>query len=130
MTIGQRLKTIRKALHMKQSDFGKRLGLSQPTIGQYEKETRPITERVISQLVSEYNINEEYLRHGTGEMFVSHRADLVAELADKLQLTKREQQLLLAYSTFPVDKRAEILNFAKNFFAKLQELEHRTKHSS
>ena len=130
MTIGQRIKTIRQALHMKQSDFGKRLGLSQPTIGQYEKETRPITERVISQLVSEYNINEEYLRHGTGEMFVSHRADLVAELADKLQLTKREQQLLLAYSTFPVDKRAEILNFAKNFFAKLQELEHRTKHSS
>lgn len=130
MTIGQRLKTIRKALHMKQSDFGKRLGLSQPTIGQYEKETRPITERVISQLVSEYNINEEYLRHGTGEMFVNHRTDLVAELADKLQLTKREQQLLLAYSTFPVDKRAEILNFAKNFFAKLQELEHRTKHSS
>jgi hypothetical protein len=47
--------------------------------------TRPITERVISQLVAEYNINEEYLRHGTGEMFVSHRADIVAELAAKLQ---------------------------------------------
>ena len=130
MSIGNRLKQIRKALQMNQTDFGSRINLSQTTIGQYEKETRPITERVISQLVAEYNINEEYLRHGTGEMFVSHRADLVAELADKLQLTKREQQLLLAYSTFPVDKRAEILNFAKNFFAKLQELEHRTKHSS
>jgi len=130
MTIGQRLKTIRKALHMKQSDFGKRLGLSQPTIGQYEKETRPITERVICQLVAEYNINEEYLRHGTGEMFVSHRTDLVAELATKLQLTRREQQLLLAYSTFPVDKRERFLDFAHDLLNKLQELDKQTHHLS
>ena len=81
--------------------------------------TRPITERVISQLVAEYNINEEYLRHGTGEMFVSHRADIVAELAAKLQLTAREQQLLLAYSTIPADKRELFLNLAKDLFARL-----------
>ena len=130
MTIGQRLKAIRKALHMKQSEFGKRLGLSQPTIGQYEKETRPITERVISQLVAEYNINEEYLRHGTGEMFVSHRADLVTELAAKLQLTSREQQLLLAYSTLPADKRESFLDFIQNLWGKIQELEKQTHHVS
>lgn len=122
MTIGQRLKAIRKALHLKQAEFGSRIGLSQPTIGQYEKETRPITERVISQLIAEYNINEEYLRHGTGEMFVSHRADIVAELAAKLQLTAREQQLLLAYSTIPVDKRENFLNIAQKLFTNLPEL--------
>ena len=121
MTIGQRLKAIRKALHLKQAEFGSRIGLSQPTIGQYEKETRPITERVISQLIAEYNINEEYLRHGTGEMFVSHRADIVAELAAKLQLTAREQQLLLAYSTIPVDKRENFLNIAQKLFTNLPE---------
>ena len=127
MTIGQRLKNIRLALHLKQAEFGQRIGLSQPTIGQYEKETRPITERVISQLVAEYNINEEYLRHGTGEMFVSHRADLVTELAAKLQLTNREQQLLLAYSTFPVDKRENFLDFAHDLLRKLQELDTQTR---
>ena len=130
MTIGQRLKAIRNALHLKQAEFGKRIGLSQPTIGQYEKETRPITERVISQLVAEYNINEEYLRHGTGEMFVSHRADLVTELATKLQLTQREQQLLLAYSTIPADKREDFLNFVQDFIIKLQELKNKTNHLS
>ena len=130
MTIGQRLKNIRLALHLKQAEFGQRIGLSQPTIVQYEKETRPITERVISQLVAEYNINEEYLRHGTGEMFVSHRADLVTELAAKLQLTSREQQLLLAYSTFPVDKRENFLDFAHALLSKLQELDKQTHHLS
>lgn len=121
MTIGPRLRAIRKSLHLKQAEFGKRIGLSQPTIGQYEKETRPITERVISQLIAEYNINEEYLRHGTGEMFVSHRADLVSELAQKLQLSEREQQLLLAYSTFPAEQRAMVLDFARDLFKKMQE---------
>ena len=121
MSIGNRLKQIRKALQMNQTDFGARINLSQTTIGQYEKETRPITERVISQLIAEYNINEEYLRHGTGEMFVSHRADIVAELAAKLQLTASEQQLLLAYSTIPVDKRENFLNIAQKLFTNLPE---------
>ena len=130
MTIGQRLKAIRQTLNLKQAEFGQRIGLSQPTIGQYEKETRTITERVISQLVAEYNINEEYLRHGTGEMFVSHRADIAEELAKKLQLTSREQQLLLAYSTFPVDKRESFLDFAQDLLAKIQELDKQTHHLS
>lgn len=130
MSMGEHLKTIRKFLNLNQTDFGARINLSQTTIGQYEKETRPITERVISQLVAEYNINEEYLRHGTGEMFVSHRADLVTELATKLQLTQREQQLLLAYSTIPADKREDFLNFVQDFIIKLQELKNKTNHLS
>lgn len=130
MSMGEHLKTIRKFLNLNQTDFGARINLSQTTIGQYEKETRPITERVISQLVAEYNINEDYLRHGTGEMFVSHRADLVTELATKLQLTQREQQLLLAYSTIPADKREDFLNFVQDFIIKLQELKNKTNHLS
>ena len=130
MTIGQRLKNIRLALHLKQSEFGQRIGLSQPTIGQYEKETRPITERVISQLIAEYNINEEYLRHGNGAMFRHQPTDLVTELAAKLQLTSREQQLLLAYSTFPADKRENFLDFAHDLLRKLQELDKQTRHLS
>ena len=124
MSIGNRLKKLRKELGMNQTDFGARLNLSQTTIGQYEKETRPITKRVISQLTAEYNINEEYLRHGTGEMFINHRSNIVAELADKLLLSEREQQLLLAYSTFPIEKRQLFLDFACDFFHKLQEPNH------
>ena len=130
MSIGNRLKQIRKALKMNQTDFGSRINLSQTTIGQYEKETRPITERVISQLVAEYNINEEYLRHGNGAMFCHQPTDLVTELAAKLQLTSREQQLLLAYSTFPADRRESFLDFAQDLLSKLQELDKQTRHLS
>ena len=121
MSIGNRLKTIRKALNLNQTDFGTRINLSQTTIGQYEKETRPITERVISQLVSEFHINEEYLRHGTGDMFIDQKPKLVQQLAEELALSDREQRLLLTFLEFPPDTRSQILDFAQDFISKLQQ---------
>ena len=121
MSIGKRLKAIRKALNLNQTDFGTRINLSQTTIGQYEKETRPITERVISQLVSEFHINEEYLRHGTGDMFIDQKPKLVRQLAEELALSDREQRLLLTFLEFPPDTRNQILDFAQDFVSKLQQ---------
>ena len=123
MGMGERLKLVRKALNLKQAEFGARIGLSQPSIGLYEKETRPITERVISQLVSEFHINEEYLRHGTGDMFIDQTPKLVRQLADELSLSDREQRLLLTFLTFPPETRAQVLDFAQEFVAKLQQIE-------
>ena len=97
--------------------------MSQPTIGMYEKETRPLTERVISQLVSEFHINEEYLRHGTGDMFIDQKPKLVRQLAEELALSDREQRLLLTFLSFPPETRAQILDFAQEFAAKLQQME-------
>ena len=121
MSIGIRLKAIRKTLNLNQTDFGAHINLSQTTIGQYEKETRPITERVISQLVSEFHINEEYLRHGTGDMFIDQKPKLVRQLAEELALSDREQRLLLTFLEFPPDTRNQILDFAQDFVSKLQQ---------
>ena len=123
MGMGERLKLVRKALNLKQAEFGARIGLSQPSIGLYEKETRPITERVISQLVSEFHINEEYLRHGTGDMFIDQTPKLVRQLADELSLSDREHRLLLTFLSFPPETRAQFLDFAQEFVAKLQQIE-------
>ena len=121
MGMGERLKLVRKALNLKQAEFGARIGLSQPSIGLYEKETRPITERVISQLVSEFHINEEYLRHGIGDMFINQKPKLVRQLAEELSLSDREQRLLLTFLEFPPDTRNQILDFAQDFVSKLQQ---------
>ena len=93
MTIGPRLRAIRKSLHLKQAEFGKRIGLSQPTIGQYEKETRPITERVISQL--EENEREMAKLKSTLEIETRSAEQLRKRLADKEKtLDEKKQQLI------------------------------------
>ena len=75
----------------------------------------------MSQLVSEFHINEEYLRHGTGDMFIDQKPKLVQQLAEELALSDREQRLLLTFLEFPPDTRSQILDFAQDFISKLQQ---------
>ena len=67
MTINDRFRTIRKELHLTQSDIGKSLGVSKSRISAYEKND-DIPDRSIKFLCEKYDINEEWLRTGIGPM--------------------------------------------------------------
>lgn len=65
----QRLKELRKALHLTQQDFAFRLGISRNNIATYEiGKSRP-GDAVISLICREFGVNETWLRTGEGEMF-------------------------------------------------------------
>ena len=68
MSIGERLKRIRKESGLNQTEFGARINLSQTTIGLYESDNRVVTDRAISQICATFNINERWLKTGEGEM--------------------------------------------------------------
>lgn len=63
-----RIKLIRTMSGLKQADFGEKIGVKQNTITCYESGTRKPTDAVILSICREFNINEEWLRNGTGEM--------------------------------------------------------------
>lgn len=67
-----RLKELRKALKKSQEDFGKILGLSKSGISEIEAGRRNVTEQHIIMLknCSDFNVNENWLRTGKGEMFL------------------------------------------------------------
>lgn len=70
MTIGERLSFLRENhLHISQEELGSKIGVSRFSISNYESGKRNLTDRVISDICREYNINEEWLRTGEGEMF-------------------------------------------------------------
>lgn len=65
----QRLKELRKALHLTQQDFAFRLGISRNNIATYEiGKSRP-GDAVVALICREFNVNETWLRTGEGEMF-------------------------------------------------------------
>ncbi len=65
----QRLKELRKALHLTQQDFAFRLGISRNNIATYEiGKSRP-GDAVMALICREFNVNETWLRTGEGEMF-------------------------------------------------------------
>lgn len=64
-----RIKELRKALGLTQNDFGVRLGLAPNTITNYETGRREPSNQIIIAMCREFNVNEEWLRTGEGEMF-------------------------------------------------------------
>lgn len=67
--MNSRIKEIRKSLNITQSDFGKQIGLTQSTINEIEHNRCNINDRHIISICSRFNVNEEWLRNGIGEMF-------------------------------------------------------------
>lgn len=63
-----RIKEIRENEKLTQEEFGKRIGSARNTIANYETGNRKPSNAVITSICREFNINEDWLRNGTGEM--------------------------------------------------------------
>lgn len=80
-----RIKTIRKELGLTQTEFGESIGLKQTSVAGYETGARTPSEAIVLAICKEYNVNEEWLRTGKGEMYRQKtRHDEIAEYAAKL----------------------------------------------
>lgn len=64
-----RIKSVRKALKMTQQEFADRIGIKRNTVGLYEIGQSGISDTVIKAICREFDVNEEWLRTGSGEMF-------------------------------------------------------------
>ena len=84
MTIGERVKELRKQINLTQQAFADRLNLKRNTVGSYEVNVVEPSDRTISDNCCEFNVNETWLRTGEGEMFnqITQSEKLAAFLAD------------------------------------------------
>ena len=69
MTIGERVKELRKQVNLTQQAFADRLNLKRNTVGSYEVNVVEPSDRTISDICREFNVNETWQRTGEGEMF-------------------------------------------------------------
>lgn len=68
--------TLRSHLDIKQSEFAKSIGLSQSGYSLIENGKRELNDRVRKLISIEYNVSEEWLKNGTGEMFIKKSPSL------------------------------------------------------
>ena len=73
--MNERIKELRIALDMTQESFSQRLGVKRNTIGNYETGNRIPSNQIIFSICREFNVNEEWLRTGCGEMFNQRSTD-------------------------------------------------------
>ena len=67
--MNERIKKVRKELNLTQAQFAQRIGSTQNTLANYEIGRRNPSGSVINNICKEFNVNENWLRSGEGEMF-------------------------------------------------------------
>lgn len=65
-----RIEQIRKNEGLSRAAFGNRIGVSGDVINNLERGRVEIKDHIIKLICREFNVNEEWLRNGTGEMFI------------------------------------------------------------
>ena len=70
MTCGERVKDLRKTLNLTLEEFGSKVGVTKQTISRIENGVNNLTDQMLISICREYNVSEEWLRDGTGEMFI------------------------------------------------------------
>lgn len=93
----QRIKAIRKAQKLTQTEFGQRIGVKGNTVTNYETGLRMPSEAVIRSICREFKVSERWLRTGEGEMRVKLSAgeEVAAFVGDVL--SREEEDFRLHY---------------------------------
>lgn len=67
--MNKRIKLVRNSLELTQQEFADKLKVKRNTVATYEMGRSTPSNSAIALICREFNVNEEWLRNGTGEMF-------------------------------------------------------------
>lgn len=103
----KRIKKLRMEVGLTQQKFADRLGLKRQTIASYEIGNIEPSDSTMLLICREFNVREEWLRNGTGEMFES--------------MSKEEQVGSILGNVF-TDTESDLYNFKMSVFSELGKL--------
>lgn len=115
-----RIKLLRNTLGLTQEKFGERLGIKRNTIATYEIGRNEPIDAVISLICREFNVNEDWLRNGTGgndNMFVQPVENELISRAARI-LGERDplfEAFVETYSQLNAANRKALLEFFTDF---------------
>lgn len=119
MNIGTRIKLLRKSLKFTQAEFGDNIGLKATAIGLYESGDRNVTDRNINIICSTYNVNEQWLRFGDGEMFVENDKSILSLLQKEYKLPADQLAVVESFLSISNDQREAITAYLENLCGRL-----------
>ena len=104
MNMGYRIRKLRKTLDLTQKEFGRRIGIKGNTVAQYELGRSNPVDSVVSLIIREYNVSEEWLRNGEGEMFIPAPSSALEQLAKDYNLSNAASKIIEKFVTLKPEK--------------------------
>ena len=108
---------------MTQTEFANRIGSMQNTITRYETNNRNPSASVIALICKEFDVREEWLRTGEGEMFKPKPSDVLDQLAYKYKLFNFDYVMIEKFLAMPPDLRRAIYDHFHDIDAALAEMD-------
>jgi len=114
-----RIKKLRKALNLNQTEFGEKIGAKQATVAGWEVGRREPSPLVIGSICREFGVNEDWLRSGEGEMFAKQATFSLDEFVKERGGSDLEIEFLKIY--FELDKgiRRQLVDHFVSHFTNL-----------
>ena len=109
--MNNRLKCIRKQFHLTQEEFADRIGIKRGAISNYEIGRNEPIDAVISLICREFNVNENWLRDGNGNMFDSEPTSELDNIFKKYGLSEDDCALIKRFVNLPQEQRNAVTNF-------------------
>jgi len=105
----ERIKQLRKALGLNQTDFGEKIGISASGISKFEAGLTNPAESTIKLICATYNVDYRWLTTGQGEMFLPMDTDALVDkyLAGESELTRT---IMKAFAKLPDEEWHKLAN--------------------
>lgn len=123
MSTNNRMKTLRKYLNLNQAEFGQKIGLKNGAISWMEKEGNTITKQNIKIICDTFNVSEDWLLNGEGDMFrPADEPDILDRLQQELKLTSQEMEIIRTFVELSPEQRRMGIEFVQTFTSKLSDV--------
>ncbi len=120
MDVGSRIKRLRKELDLTQAEFAARIGSVQNTVTGYESGRRNPSTPVISLICREFNVREEWLKDGTGEMFKAAPSSALDALSEEYGLSNAAYVMVEKFVNLKPEAQETIFNYVREVAAAFQ----------
>jgi transcriptional regulator with XRE-family HTH domain len=105
----ERLKQLRKVLKLTQQEFADRISVTRSAIASYETGANQPIDVVVSAICREYNVNEQWLKTGEGEMFNQSLNDEFEALCERRNFNPQERKLMKSFVNLPKEERTAFM---------------------
>ena len=122
----ERIKMLREQLGYSQEAFAKEVGLTKNYISLVENGKRTFAERTLKDICRKFDVREEWLRSGVGEMFIERLPEdeyTRAALMLKKDNDTLAMQAVVEYWKLSPQSKAAIKEYIMNIASKLKEEE-------
>lgn len=112
--MNSRIKSLRKALGLTQESFGARISVKGNTVAQWESGRNDPSESSIKFMCQVFKINEDWLKYGVGDMFLSAPSSALEKLAEDYHLDHASYVAVEKFITLSPEMRAGIISYFAN----------------